>query len=936
MRSLLLVLSIVLLLPTTGAFSQKSPTTADLTRPLPMDAKIRTGTLRNGMTYYLRQNARPAGRVELRLAVNAGSILENDDQQGLAHFLEHMCFNGSKNFQKTELVSFMESIGMRFGGDVNASTSFDETTYMLQAPTDKPDILDKSFQIMEDWAHLVSLEGEEIDKERGVIIEEWRQGRGADARMRDRQYPILYRGSRYAERMPIGKKEILESFTHDKIRSFYKDWYRPDLMAIAVVGDLDLAKMEELVRRHFEGIPATTAPRKRELFTVPFHKETVYAIATDPEATRTNVSIHFKRPVQEFRTVGDFRRGLVESLYNGMFNARLRELAQKADPPYLSAMSMSGRSLRTVSSYIMSISVPEGGVLRGLGAAMVEAERVRRFGFTATELERQKAEQLRQFESAVKEKDKTESRMWVTACVRHFLRGDALTDEDTELALCNQVLPGITLEEINALAKELMTTENRVVLASGPQKDGKPFPSEAELARAMEDAKAQPIDAYVDKVITTPLVEKTPTPGRVTKESSIPALGVTEWVLSNGVRVLLKPTDFKNDEVLFSAYSPGGTSKVGPAQLLSATLAPGIVQEGGLGQFPQTELRKYLTGRIVRVNPVVRELFEGITGTASPQDLETMFTLIHLYFTAPRKDADAFTSYRKRLAGALHNRSAQPESALEDTLLVTTSQYNPRRTPVTEERLETVSLDEAMASYTDRFADAGDFTFTIVGAFTPQAIRPLVETWLGGLPATGRRESWVDPKVEFPTAGVSKEVRKGLEPKSAVRFVMSNPLEWRTEERFALNAAIAILRITLREAVREEKGGTYGVAVSSSLERWPQPRCTVSIGFGCNPDRVGELLQTVRTEIAALRNAPVDATYLAKYREQALRQREVNLKENGFWLSALETFAQQGEDPQDILRYEDHVKAVTVEQVQAAAQKYFTADKAVQVVLRPE
>jgi zinc protease len=919
-----------------SSLTAQERTRAQQGKPLPLDPAVTTGKLKNGMTYFIRHNGKPSGRIELRLAVNAGSILEDNDQQGLAHFTEHMCFNGTEHFKKQELVSFMESIGMRFGGDVNASTSFDETTYMLQVPTDKPEVLDRAFQIMEDWAHYVSLEGDEIDKERGVIIEEWRQGRGADSRIRDHQYAVMYKNSRYAQRLPIGKKEVLESFKHETLRRFYKEWYRPDLMAIAVAGDLDIATMEQLVRKHFESIPATPNPRGRDSYTVPEFDQTRYAIAFDPEATRSNVSIVYQQPAQSRKSREDFRRDLVEELYNSMFNARLREIAQKADPPFISAGSYSGRSIRPLSTYTIMATTREGGIATGLEAIATEAERVRRFGFAATELARVKKEVTRSYESAVKEKDKTESRDLVRECVRYFLYGEVMPGVDVELALVKEFMPGISLEELNAQAEKFMPERNMVVSASGPSKDGSNQVDEAALASAIERARGTKLSAYVDKTTEKPLVPAAPKAGTVLKEREIPELGATEWTLSNGVHVILKPTDFKNDEVLLSAVSPGGTSLVPVDQLIHATLASSVVNECGLGEFSQTDLRKHLAGQVVRVTPLLRELFEGMQASASPQDMETMFKLIYLTFTAPRSDTAAFRSLVTRLKGMLHNRSAQPESALEDTTMVTISGYNPRRVPMSEERLAGVDLESSLKIFRDRFQDASDFTFTIVGSFTKESIRPLIEAWLGGLVSTKRQEAWRDPNVCFPQQPVVKEVRKGIEKKSAVRSIIQGPFTWTSEQRFAFNAMVEILRIKLREAVREEKGGTYGVGVMGNFDKFPTPRYTIAVSFGCNPDRVPELLSTVDQVMAALRDSAVEASYLDKVKEQMKRQRETRLKENSFWVSALEQAAMFGEDPREMLQYVPRVEAISLKQVQEAAKKYLPVDKGVRVILYPE
>ncbi|MCH6560650.1 insulinase family protein, partial [candidate division KSB1 bacterium] len=613
-------------------------TSIDLKKELPTDPKIRIGKLKNGLKYYIRENQKPENRAELRLAVNAGSVLEDDDQRGLAHFVEHMAFNGTKNFAKQEIVDYLESIGMQFGPDINAYTDFDETVYMLQVPTDSVEAVETAFQILEDWAHNISFEEEEIDKERGVVVEEWRLGRGAGARMRDKQFPILFKDSRYAERLPIGKKEILETAPYNSLRRFYRDWYRPDLMAVVAVGDFDKDWIEKLIKKHFRRLRALKKPRERQVFPVPNHKETLFAPASDVEATSSNISIYYKHEVPEEGTVGDYRRSLIEALYNSILNNRLNELLQNPEPPFLFGFSSQGTFIRSKSFYILGAGVKDNGIEAGLEAVLTEAIRVRRHGFTESELERQKTEMLRRFEQVYNERDKTESEQFAAEYIRNFLEGEPLPGIEYEYTLYNLLLPGIKIEEVNQLAKNLIRDENRVISVSTPEKEEIKTPTEEGILAVFDRVNRKEIKPYEDTVPDLPLVEIPPTPGKIVAQETIEKLGVTEWDLSNGVKVVLKPTDFKNDEILFTATSPGGHSLVPDKDFIAAALATAIIREGGLGNFDRIALQKKLAGKLAGVSAWISSLQEGLSGNASPKDLETLFELIYLHFTAPRKD----------------------------------------------------------------------------------------------------------------------------------------------------------------------------------------------------------------------------------------------------------------------------------------------------------
>ena len=904
--------------------------------PLPVDPQVRFGKLANGLTYYVRENRTPADRAELRLVVNAGSVLESDAQQGLAHVVEHMAFNGTDGFRKSQIVDYLESIGMRFGPEINAYTGFDETVYMLEVPTDQPSIVQTAFKILSEWAFRVSFEPAEVDKERGVVVEEWRLGRGADGRVQDKQFPVLLAGSRYAERLPIGKKEVIETAPVSEIVRFYRDWYRPDLMAVIAVGDFDGAVIEALLKQTFGPFPAPSGALRRPEPRVPDHPETLYSVVTDPELTMTVVSLYAERDVEPFVTVGDYRERIVSSLAGMMLSGRLDELAQKPDAPFLQAYAGVDQLVRTREAFSLAALVKDDGMRAGLEALLTEVERVRVHGFSETELQRARDDLMRGMERYFREQDKSTSRQFAEEYVRAYLTAEPIPGIEYEYGLHARELPGITLEEVSALAATLLGESSRVVLAQAPAKPGVRTPTEGELAAVFDQVKAASVGSYVDTAVEGPLVASRPKGSRVVAERSLDALGAVEWTLGNGVKVLLKPTTFKNDEVLFQAFSPGGTSVIGDADYTSALAATSIVSEAGLDGFSAVDLQKKLAGTAVSASPWISELYEGLQGSASPRELETLLELVYLELTSPRRDPASFESFRARYREYLANRLSSPEAVFGDRLRAIMSQDAPRSRPLTPESLAGVSLDRALAVYRDRFGDAGDFVFVFVGNIDLVAVRPLVETWIGGLPSSGRRESWRDLGTDPPISTVTAEVRKGVEPKSRVSLRFAGDFPYSRDELIALIAAGDILEIRLREQLREELSGTYGASVSAGAQKYPDQEFQVGIDFGCDPARVEELTKAVFREIAWMRDGTIDEVYLTKERETLRRGREVAVRENSFWLSSIASSLMIGEDPAEALSFNNRVRALDAEKVRRAARSYFTPARYVQVVLSPE
>ena len=909
----------------------------DLSSEIPVDPNIRKGTLDNGLTYYIRKNNKPENRVELRLALNAGSILENDNQLGLAHFTEHMAFNGTEHFAKNELVSTLQSAGVRFGAHLNAYTSFDETVYMLLLPTTDT-TLEDGMQILEDWAQGITFEEEEIDKERGVVIEEWRIGQGAQQRMRDEYLPALLADSRYAKRLPIGTKEILEDFDYQTLRQFYQDWYRPDLMAVIAVGDINVDSMEARIKEHFGSLENPDQVREREVYKVPNHDDTKVVVVTDPEATFNQISLYYKTDEvpQEEEALRDYRQSVLESTFTGMLNDRLSELTQSADPPFINAGTYYGDIVRTKDAFQAFAIVPEGGIERGLKTMIEQQEKVRQFGFTQSELDRYKRQLLTAYERAYNEREKTESSSYANEYVRSFLEGEPIPGITFEYQFMQEYLPGVTLEEINALADEWMREENRVVVVLGPEKEGVDVPTQDQVKQYLQEAAEAEVTAYEEEAVAESLMEEPPAPGQVAEQRSLDSLGVTELTFSNGVRAVLKPTDFKADEILMLASSPGGHSLYDLDTYYSAVNAGSIVRQSGVKDLSLVALDRFLADKNAGVRPYISELKEGFSGNATPGDLETLLQLTYLYFTQPRMDSASFQSYITKNKAVYQNLLSNPQYYYQDQRARILSQNNPRGGGYpTVEDWNKVELDQVYEVYNDRFADASDFTFFFVGNFELDSMKSLLATYLGSLPDTDRQETWKDVGVRPPGGVVEEDIFRGSDPKSMVNLTFTGELDYDREEAFQLDALIQAFNIKLIEEIREKMSGVYGISARANATKYPYEHYSITVGFPCAPENVDTLTQAVYQEIEKLQaNGPTEAD-LRKVKETMRRDMETSLKENGYWLRTLEQAYFMDEDLNEIVDYEEAIDELSVSELKAMANKYFNFDNVVEVVLYP-
>jgi zinc protease len=904
---------------------------------IPFDAAVTTGTLANGLRYYIRRNGRPEKRVMLQLAVKAGSVDETDAQQGLAHFLEHMAFNGTKRFKPGELIAALEQTGARLGPHVNAYTSFDETVYEFELPTDRPGIVEKGMQALSDFAGGMTLDPKEIDKERGVVIEEWRGGLGAGSRIRDQQIPVLFYKSKYAERLPIGKPEVLKTFPPAELRAFYTKWYRPDRMAVVVVGDIDPASLHGMVTKEFGTLakPATEAPDRT--YPVPTLPVTLVKVATDREVTQSSVAIVRKRPAEPQDRVRDYSRSVVQQIAMQMLNDRFEEISRKPDAAFLDAGAFDDGLSTTVDAFTLSASVQEGKIEPGLAALEVESTRVEKHGFGPAELERAKKWVLAGYDRAYTERDKTESASYVREYVANFLEGEPSPGIEWEHKLVHAVVPGITQADVTAAAKMLFDDTSRVIIAISPQKPDLKVPTDAQLTAALASADSVAVAAWNDAAGASALIEKLPDPGTVTNRRELSELGVTIVRFSNGVEAWLKPTDFKNDQVLFALVASGGASLATPEKYQDAMLATAQVELSGAGGHRAVDLPKLTAGKIAVATSFVDLSSHGISGSSNPANLETALQLLNIKFTAPGDDPESFDLIKRQLTSMVTNRLNNPSVVFSEKLAEVNTMKHYTTLPLTVEGVPMLDRAAMTSFYRERFSNAADFTFFIVGAIKVDEALPLVARYVGSLPSTGKTTSrFKDVAIGFPSTTERARVSKGTEPKSqtAITFFADPPID--ENEAARVSAAADILEIALRDILREELGETYNVTVGWS-QRLPQ-RGTgrIQVSFGGSPANIDKMTDRVLQEVKRLQQEGPLADLTTRAKETAMRSHETSLKENSYWLARLQSAKLLDRDPKLILTRPDRINAITPAILHDMFKKYFPLDRYTVVTLVPE
>lgn len=907
---------------------------------IPLDPSVRTGTLSNGMKYYIKKNVKPEKKVEFRLAINAGSINEDEDQRGLAHFMEHMNFNGTKNFPDNKLVDFLQSIGIKFGQHLNAYTSFDETVYMLPVPLDKPGNLDSGLKVMEDWAFNALLTDKEIEKERGVVLEELRLGLGADKRMLDQYLPKLAYNSRYADRLPIGKKEILQNFKPEALRRFHKDWYRPDLMALVVVGDVNVDEMEQKIKANFSKYQNPANARKRVDYDMPNHKETLISIATDADATSSSAQFYIKDdgPAKPDVTVNDYQKSIVEQLAATIVNNRLQELTNSEKPPFIFGYVSHSNFLRTKDAFQAYAMTKEGEQKNALKVLLEEVERAKRFGFSQNELDRAKSETLSNLEKSYNNRDKTESARLVMEYVRNFLNQEPIPGIEWEYQLHKQYLPSVTLDQVNNILKNYIKDDSRVIVVTGPKKENAVLPTDAQLLATVDDVKNAQLKPYEDKAAIKTLVEPFKSNGKIVKTEADAKLVTTTFTLSNGAKVTYKKTDFKEDEIVFSAISLGGSSLISNEDIEKTQWAFPALAESGFNKYSKNDITKFLSGKQVSVMPYVGGISTGFNGNSTKKDFETLFQMVYGYFTNLNYDEASYNSYKTKQQGFLDNLLANPQTYFQSEVQKYLNQKNPRFFGILPDAKawEKTSYKLAYDIYKKSVANAGNFHFYFVGNVDENQIKQLSEQYLASLPSTQKSETYKDLGYRPLFTSTEKVIKKGKDPKSMVMIRFSGETKYNEQEDLAMRALGEVATIKIIEKLREDEGGIYGGGARGSLNKVPYGSYNFSINFPCGPENAEKLTKIALAELQKMIDNGPEQKDLDKFKEGEANDDVTNMKDNNYWLQNITSYQTQGGDKYSVLNYLTKVKALTVKDLQSVGKKYLTEKNRMVFTLMPE
>jgi len=911
----------------------------DLKSKIPVDPEVTTGKLDNGLTYYIRPNKKPEKKVELRLVVKAGSILETNEQLGLAHFMEHMNFNGTKNFQKNDLVSYLQSIGVQFGADLNAYTSFDETVYILPIPTDKAGNLEKGFQIIEDWAHNALLTDKDIDEERGVVLEESRLGKGANDRMLKKYFPKLAEGTLYADRLPIGKDEILRNFKYETIRSFYRDWYRPDLQAVMVVGDIDVATAKKMITEHFGSLKNPAKERPRNYETVNPRKAADAMVVTDKEATNSLIILTFpSTKKRDVVTLGDYRQMLVDEIASTIINERLSDLVKSANPPFPYAQVGVDDMIHGYQALQAYVLFGDNDVEKALNGITAEVIRAKKFGVTETELELARKDMLSSIEKAYNERKTTNSNAYIGELVRVFLEGEPAPGLANEFEYQKSMLPGITVAEVNATIQRWTASNNTFTLITAPEKADVKLPTDKELLAMTQKGFAQEITKTEEKKVNTELMPVKPTPGKVVSQVKEQGLDATTYTLSNGVKVTIKQTNFKSDEILMTATKNGGSNSYGEADRSNVLFCTDAVESMGVGAFTPTDLEKALAGKKIEVSPSVGEISDNIKGNCTIKDFESMMQVLNLYLTSPRKDEPLFNSYKTQQTAMVQNMTSSPRFAFIDTMVYLLYNGNPlRRMAIPKPSdLAKINMERALEIYKNEFCTADGYHFFLVGNIDPAEAVPLIEMYIGSLPKSGKPATFKDNGVR-PVTGVKEyRIRKGKEKQSLIMNVYTGEIAYSEDLAMKASALGEVLNIKVIEQLREKMGAIYGGGFGANVAKEPYARYSIQLQLPCGPENVDKLIAAAKTEISNLKQNGPEAKDVEKVKSQWLEKYRTDVKENKYWTGKLESVLFWGRNADRVLNYESYVNKLTPADIQATAKQLFDGKNEFTAILLPE
>lgn len=930
-----LFISMALIILSLGMSAQDKPSGF-----APTDPEIRTGRLDNGLTYYIRHNKEPEKRASFYIIQNVGAILEKDDQNGLAHFLEHMAFNGTKNFPGKAIISGLEKHGVAFGRNINAYTGFDETVYNLSdVPVEVPGLIDSCLLVLHDWSDYITLSEKEIDLERGVIAEEWRTSKTASRRMIFDVIPVVLKGSKYAVRDIIGDLEVIKNFSYSSLRSFYHDWYRTDLQAIAVVGDINVDETEAKIRKLFSGIAPVSNPLPRLPEEVPFHSETYYVLAQDKEAPQTSVSVValHKAVPREKKDLAYIRDNHVISLMNSMVNTRISELLQKGNPPFVNgSVSYGAYYARGYDAFFISANARKNEEALALEAIYTEAERARKHGFNKNELERAKARMLANYENYFKQKDKIQNDTYISGMQEHYLNGEPLTSIDFDYEYLKQVIGTITPEEVSQKFRQLMIDQNRTIIVQGLEGEDIVHVSEEEALSILGRVRSEMQSPYEDAASDMSLINTELKGAPIIKTVSLDQFDAEEWTLANNVKVVYRKADYEKDNVILSAFSFGGVSRLPDNMVLPAALLPSVLPMYGTGDFDNITLQKMMSGKKASVSVTLAETTEGLSGTCTPGDFETMMQLLYLRFAAPRFDAEAHNAIISRYAAQIGSMEKDPNKIMNDSITLISTGYHPRTPVLTKESIGSISIDQMKQIYEDRFKNADEFIFFIVGNIEKDIVMAAATKYLGSLPAGGRTETWTDRKVSLPDGKTAKDISIPLTiPKSTVFLAFENEIRYEPYYYLGLSVIKGILDIVYVEKVREDEGGTYGVGVSITSQKRPSETGEAYIQFDCDPARATELKAIIYREIDNIVKYGPRQEDLDKAVNNLLKTREESKLHNSYWSTTLSRYYSFGINNDDPASYEDVLKSFTIKDIKKIAGKMFKKADVVDLVFKP-
>lgn len=906
---------------------------------LPVDPAVITGKLANGLTYYIRPNHKPANKVELRLVVKAGAILENEDQRGLAHFMEHMNFNGTKNFQKNDLVSYLQSIGVQFGADLNAYTGFDQTVYILPIPTDNPTNLEKGFQIIEDWAHNAMLTDKDIDEERGVVLEESRLGKGANDRMLKKYFPKLAEGSLYAERLPIGKDDILKTFKYETIRSFYHDWYRPDLQAVVIVGDIDAATAKKMLEKHFAGLKNPAKERERKYLDVTSRKAPEAMVVTDKEATNSILMMIFpytKKHIES--TVIDYRKELINQLAQKILNTRFTDLSKGSNPPFAFAGVGMDNLIHGYESFTVEALIGNDGAEKVVNAVTAELLKANKFGFNQSELDLAKKDMMSDVEKLHNEKTTTDSKDYVEEYINAFLENEPIPGIDNEYKYQKEMMPTITVAEVNAEVKKWMSNMNTFTLITGPDKADVKLPTDKELLDMTAKGFKQEIKKEEEKKVATSLMATKPVAGKVISQSTEAGFDATTYTLSNGIKVTIKPTTFKSDEILMKGVKKGGSNSYGVDDRSNVKFATDVMDNMGYGAYDPTEIEKILAGKKIEASMVINDVQDEVNCSSTIKDFEAMLQLTYLQITAPRKDVALFEAYKTKSKAQLQFMSSNPQAAFVDTTVKTLYGNNPLARMVIPKPsdFDKINVDRAIQIYTDEFGSADGYHFFIVGNVDAKTAIPMLETYLGSIPSKNKTVAYKDNGVR-PIKGKNElKFHKGSEKKSLVMGVYTGEMPYTEDMALKTKAVAEVLNIKVIEIIREKMSAIYGGGFNAQMSKEPYERYSLQVQLPCGPENVDKVIAATNDIIKDLKEKGPEAKDLDKVKSQWREKYKTDVKENKYWKDKMESAIFWGRDKDRIFNYETYIDKLTPADIQDAAKKLFDGSNEFISVLYPE